>query len=33
MDWNLTDIRPAPYDHIVELRPIKWNILGVRNPG
>src|SRR6202044_3739727 len=26
-EWNLTDIRPASYDHIVELRLIKWNIL------
>src|SRR4029077_12722049 len=23
---NLTDLRPGPYDHIVELGPIKWNL-------
>jgi hypothetical protein len=22
---NLTDLKPAAYDHIVELGPIKWN--------
>ena len=26
---NLTDLRPGPYDHIVELSPIKWNLSGI----
>src|SRR5580692_10185210 len=25
MGRNLTDLKPRPYDHIVELGPIKWN--------